>query len=70
MAIKILALIGKSGAGKDTIVNWMTSNLPEYHFNKIILTTTRPMRSYEKIILIIILFLTKFSSLKWAMTKL
>ena len=37
MAIKILALIGKSGAGKDTIVNWMESNLLEYHFNKIIL---------------------------------
>lgn len=48
MAIKILVLIGKSGAGKDTIVNWMAENLPEYHFNKIIMTTTRPQRDYEK----------------------
>lgn len=42
---KIIALFGKSGSGKDTIRNWMVS-LP--NTNKIINTTTRPKRDYEK----------------------
>lgn len=42
---KILALFGKSGAGKDTIQKWLTTN---YNMNGIISCTTRPPRDYEK----------------------
>lgn len=43
--IKILALFGKSGTGKDTIQDWMVSHLP--NTNKIVSCTTRPKRDYE-----------------------
>lgn len=42
---KLIALFGKSGAGKDTIQNWMVSNLQDVH--KLISYTTRPPRSNE-----------------------
>lgn len=42
---KILALFGKSGAGKDTIKKWLTINC---NMDEIISCTTRPMRDYEK----------------------
>ena len=42
---KLIALFGKSGAGKDTIQNWMVSNLQDTH--KLISYTTRPPRSNE-----------------------
>ena len=42
---KLIALFGKSGAGKDTIQNWMVSNLEDTH--KLISYTTRPPRSNE-----------------------
>ena len=46
--IKIIALFGKAGAGKDTILNELfntySSTLP---INKIISCTTRPPRDYE-----------------------
>lgn len=42
---KLVALFGKSGAGKDTIQNWMVSNLQDTH--KLISYTTRPPRSNE-----------------------
>lgn len=42
----ILAVCGKSGAGKDTIVNKYLEYWPE-RFNKIIHWTTRPPRDYE-----------------------
>ena len=44
--IKILALFGKSGAGKDTILKWLLNKIP--NSNKIIYTTTRPKRENEK----------------------
>lgn len=43
--IKILALFGKSAAGKDTIQKWMVSNLPNTH--GIVSYTTRPPREGE-----------------------
>lgn len=43
---KVLALFGKSGAGKDTIQNWLVSNYPT-KLNKIVSYTTRPKRDYE-----------------------
>lgn len=43
---KVLALFGKSGAGKDTILNWLVSNYPT-KLNKIVSYTTRPKRDYE-----------------------
>lgn len=43
--IKVLALFGKSGAGKDTIQNWMVSNIP--NTNGIVSYTTRPPREGE-----------------------
>lgn len=42
---KILILFGRSGAGKDTVANWLIKNVPNTH--KVILHTTRPMRDYE-----------------------
>ena len=42
---KLVALFGKSGAGKDTIQNWMVSNFQDTH--KLISYTTRPPRSNE-----------------------
>ena len=42
---KVLALFGKSGAGKDTIQKWLTTN---YNMNGIISCTTRPPRGYER----------------------
>ena len=42
---KLVALFGKSGAGKDTIQNWMVSNFPDMH--KLISYTTRPPRDNE-----------------------
>lgn len=43
--IKILALFGKSGAGKDTIQQWIVSNIPDT--KGIVSCTTRPPRDYE-----------------------
>lgn len=43
---KIIALFGKSGAGKDTIQQWMVSNLP--NMKGIVSCTTRPKRAYEE----------------------
>lgn len=43
---KIIALFGKSGAGKDTILRGIEYAKPKY--NQIITTTTRPPRRYEK----------------------
>lgn len=42
---KLVALFGKSGAGKDTIQNWIVSNLQGTH--KLISYTTRPPRDNE-----------------------
>jgi guanylate kinase len=42
---KILALFGKSCAGKDTIQKWLIKNT---NMNGIISCTTRPKRDYEK----------------------
>ena len=42
---KLVALFGKSGAGKDTIQNWMVSSLQDTH--KLISYTTRPPRDNE-----------------------
>ena len=43
---KVIALFGKSGAGKDTIQKWIVSNIPD--INGIISCTTRPKRDYEE----------------------
>lgn len=42
----IIALMGKAGAGKDTLLNKICAEHPEYH--KIISCTTRPIRENEK----------------------
>lgn len=42
---KLIALFGKSGAGKDTIQNWMVSHIPDAH--KLVSYTTRPPRDNE-----------------------
>lgn len=44
--IKILALFGKSGAGKDTIQKWIVSKYP-LNTNSIVPYTTRPPREGE-----------------------
>jgi len=44
--VNILALFGKSGAGKDTIQKWMTKNLELV--NPLISYTTRPPRENEE----------------------
>lgn len=41
----IVALVGKAGAGKDTLLNRICQDSPNYH--KIISCTTRPMRKGE-----------------------
>ena len=43
--IKIVALFGKSGAGKDSLQRWILSNIK--NVNSIISYTTRPKRDYE-----------------------
>lgn len=43
--IVVVALFGKSGSGKDTLLQKIKYAKPEY--NKIIMTTTRPKRDYE-----------------------
>jgi len=43
--IKVIALFGPSGCGKDTLLNYIVNKTG---FNKIITTTTRPKREYEK----------------------
>ena len=43
---KILALFGKSGAGKDTIQKWLIEKFPNW--NGIVSCTTRPKREYER----------------------
>ena len=43
--IKVLILFGRSGAGKDTVANWIIKNVP--NTSKVILDTTRPKRDYE-----------------------
>lgn len=43
--IKVLALFGESGSGKDTIQAWLLENIPNTH--KPITYTTRPARDYE-----------------------
>lgn len=42
---KIIALFGKSGAGKNTLQRWMADNLSD--INEIISCTTRPKRENE-----------------------
>ena len=44
--IKIIALFGQSGSGKDTLAKYLTNNVSETH--PIISCTTRPKRDYEK----------------------
>lgn len=44
--IKIIALYGKSGSGKDSLSKWLISHLPNSH--RIIGCTTRPPRDYEE----------------------
>ena len=43
--IKVLALFGESGSGKDAIQTWLLKNIPNTH--KPITYTTRPARDYE-----------------------
>ena len=40
-----MALIGESGSGKDTIVNYMCNR---YGYTKVISNTTRPMRTNDE----------------------
>ena len=44
---KLIALFGYSGAGKDTLLNYVLEKHPN-EFHKIISYTTRPMRENEK----------------------
>ena len=46
MKYKIIALCGKAGSGKDTVLRHIVSTAPE-RFNEIISCTTRPMREGE-----------------------
>lgn len=45
--MKIVALMGESGSGKDTILHNIMEKYPSY-FNEIISCTTRPPREGEK----------------------
>lgn len=44
--IKLIALWGGGGCGKDTLLNYAVNNLPELH--KVVSYTTRTKRDYEK----------------------
>lgn len=44
--IKLVAIVGKAGSGKDYLLNYMCENFPQYH--KIISATTRPKREGEQ----------------------
>ena len=44
--MKIIAIFGKSGAGKDTLLNMIMCAFPDA-LHKITMTTTRPIRDYE-----------------------
>lgn len=44
--MKIIALFGKSGAGKDTLLNIVMCAFPDI-LHKVTMTTTRPIRDYE-----------------------
>lgn len=47
--IKIIALFGKSGAGKDTIQHWITNSSKQKNIcHPIVSCTTRPKRDYEE----------------------
>lgn len=43
--IKVIALVGKSGAGKDY---WMKKLAKKYDYHIIVSSTTRPKREYER----------------------
>lgn len=45
--IKIIAIVGKAGSGKDTIATALTSRFPK-NFHNIVSCTTRPMREHEQ----------------------
>lgn len=45
--MKIVALMGEAGSGKDTILHSIMEKYPSY-FNEIISCTTRPPREGEK----------------------
>lgn len=45
--IKVLAIVGKSGAGKDYLAKTFVKNHPDYT-NFIVSSTTRPIREYEQ----------------------
>lgn len=45
--IKIIAIMGKAGSGKDTIATALTSRFPQ-NFHNIVSCTTRPMREHEQ----------------------
>lgn len=44
---KLFYIMGKSASGKDTIYQQMLEN-PEFHFHRLIIYTTRPIRDGEK----------------------
>ena len=43
---KVVAILGKSAAGKDTIQNWLVNT--DANIKKIVSCTTRPKRDYEE----------------------
>lgn len=45
--IKIIALFGKSGAGKDSLLDNLMIGYPELNLHKIVADTSRPMREGE-----------------------
>lgn len=45
--IKVIAICGKAGSGKDTIMRLLFESHPDSNLNKIIPVTTRPMREGE-----------------------
>ena len=44
--IKLIAIFGKSGAGKDTFLNYLLDNIEESH--RVVLSTTRKKRENEE----------------------